>query len=383
MTLGFRLTIQLLVLLGCLILTSGVALWSIRGTRQDFSIALANYDKLQKVYTVGLLLQSSKVNMRDVTTLEEAINENRRAKEIFSELVQVLPVTGQRRQELLNLINKTGIGKPAEVNEALKRLSSVIPDLYNQIELAQQQADERKTATFWWMGVVAGISLLASALVGLFQWQAVMGPLREITKGVKRIGGTKFDAPIHLRKADREFQDLSRDFNQMAGQLESAYGQLQNRVEGATRSLVQSERLAGVGMLAAGVAHEINNPLAIITGRIELLLTNKSIDEHTRGSLKIALDEAFRCKQIIDRLLTLSRGPSGKRETARLDQLVASVVHNVRALPGASGRKIELIESDNTTGLIDEGEIKQVILNLLINAIQATSEDGKIEVSVK
>jgi len=196
------------------------------------------------------------------------------------------------------------------------------------------------------------------------------------------VASARFDAPITLHDADREFVHLARDFNHMSHELESMYGQLTQRVEGATRSLVQSERLAGVGLLAAGVAHEINNPLAIITGRIELLLA-RPCDDATKQSLAIVLDEAFRCKQIINRLLTLSRGPSGRRDIVGLDELVADVVGNVRSLPGAGARTITIVSSEPVLVSVDEGEIKQVLLNLLINAIQATPDDGKIDLTVR
>ncbi|MBC7785613.1 MAG: HAMP domain-containing histidine kinase [Burkholderiales bacterium] len=390
MTLGRRLATQLFLLLACLTLTAAVGLWSVRGTRQDFTIAIANYDRLRQIYQIGLFLQSARVTLSsDIPNLMRARLECQQAQADMHALAPSLPISDEKRRLLVesvdNVTARVGRGVPTSIDVPLLRLAEVLPILKQEIVQAQMQADARKEQTLWSLGVVAALSIFLSALVGVLQWRAVMRPLTAISAGVKRISGTKFDAPISLRRADREFVELADEFNHMAANLDSVYGQLQNRVEGATRSLVQSERLAGVGMLAAGVAHEINNPLAIITGRIELLLNkpvNNPGDEATNASLRIALDEAFRCKRIIDRLLTLSRGPSGRRAIARLDQIVTDVVDNVRALPGAAGRAIVVTGAEPLEASVDEGEFKQVLLNLLINAIQATDDAGRIEVAV-
>lgn len=387
MTLGRRLAIQLVLLLACLALTAGVGFWGIAGIKQDFSVALQNQQMIRELYQAGIYLQSARVAMSgDFPDLARAHRECRKAREALHLILPDLPVTDLQKQNLIRAIDgltdKVARGQVASVDGVMSGMQQVLPVLSQQIHQAQKQADERKQRALLLLAGVAGGTILLAVILSIRQWRSVMKPLNTITRQVRRIGNGQFDAPVHLPGTDREFKQLARDVEQMARELGSMYGQLQQRVESATRAVVQSERLAGVGLLAAGVAHEINNPLAVITGRIELILA-RGCDPRIEPSLRIVLDEAFRCKQIITRLLTLSRGPSGSREACDLSQTVTEVLTNVCLLPAAGQRSIHLVESEPVRVLMDQGEIKQVILNLLINAIQATPESGTIDLRVK
>src|SRR5436853_1299724 len=113
-------------------------------------------------------------------------------------------------------------------------------------------------------------------------------------------------------------EDLAEAFNDMSGRLREMYGNLAQQVNERSRELVRSERLASVGFLAAGVAHEINNPLNIISGYAELSARQMDPDrappedaeaaaedrEQVRQSLRVIREEAFRCKEITEKLLS-------------------------------------------------------------------------------
>ena len=99
-----------------------------------------------------------------------------------------------------------------------------------------------------------------------------MLPLERLRQGVKRVASAEFSGTVE-ESGGREFAELARDFNRMSGELDSFYRKLEEKVLTKSRELVRSERLASVGFLAAGVTHEINNPLNIITGYAELSLS--------------------------------------------------------------------------------------------------------------
>ena len=388
MTLGRRLTFHLAMLLLCLLLTAGVGLSGMLGLRQDYSLALDHYERLRQLYQVGFHLESARLALSlDFPDPPRARVEARRALEMFQQQSSALKVdpalTDDALAALQNAAAAMQSSRPArsDLDAPLAKLNAVSDALREQITAAQSSGDHRDRRTLLLLAIVAAFTVVASVVIGLRQLNAVMRPLSAIAAGVKRIAAGQFEPPLQLARADDEFAALSTDFNNMAGQLHAMYRQLNERIESATRSLVQSERLAGVGLLAAGVAHEINNPLSIITGRIELMLA-KPITPEVERPLRVVLEEAFRCKQIIDRLLLLSRGASGERTNVQLDRVVHDVVQAVRAMTTVRERQFDM-RIVPVTVYADAGELRQVLLNLLINAIQFTRSDGRVCVCVE
>ncbi len=108
---------------------------------------------------------------------------------------------------------------------------------------------------------VAGLVLLLGLMRSFYTW--IMYPIRDLNAGVSRVAAGDFAHRIEINSGD-EMQDLSAAFNDMTSHLQTLYSDLARQVNERSRQLVRSERLAGVGFLAAGVAHEINNPLASI-----------------------------------------------------------------------------------------------------------------------
>ena len=389
MTLRRRLITQWTLLLVCLTLTAEAGVWGVGEMRSDFSVALTNYERLRQLYQIGFHLQSARMALSiDFPDAALARLESRRAQQTLSRLAPEIPVAVDQRQRLEQALEQCArrLAEPrpsvAALDLPLSRLSGVVDALRLQIEEAQQAADRRQRETRAGLLGVAGLLAVAGVVLGWLQFRAVMNPLRVIGDGVRRVAGAQFDPPIDLPGSDREFDELATDFNRMAGQLRSLYDRLQERVESATRRLVQSERLAGVGFLAAGVAHEINNPLAIITGRLELLQA-RTTDPAVAASLKIAIEEAYRCKDIIDRMLFLARGPAGRRGTVDLGDVAAGVIDSVRGLPGAAGRAIDLTRNGPAVVDGDAGELRQVVLNLLINALDASAAGEAVTVRVE
>jgi signal transduction histidine kinase len=162
-------------------------------------------------------------------------------------------------------------------------------------------------------------------------------------------------------------------------------------VAAKTRELIQSERLASVGYLAAGVAHEINNPLGIIAAYGERAAQQLSagLDEsslpRTQKALAVICEEAFRCKQIIDRLLSLARPGSPIRKVISIATIAQEIISTLSGLGTIGGRCLSLDVDPQTDSsvLADEGEMKQVILNLVINALQAVDpKNGEVRLHI-
>lgn len=165
------------------------------------------------------------------------------------------------------------------------------------------------------------------------------------------------------------------------------YQELQERIEAqheAETRLVRSARLAAVGEMAAGVAHELNNPLTTINGFVELVLDEIPKDSSNREDLELVLREAQRARGVVRRLLDFSRPVENQRIRTDLNELVSDVFALVRHLARTGGVDVSLSLCDNLPWvLVDPGHIKQVLLNLFHNAIQAMPQGGLLEVATE
>src|SRR5262249_32935757 len=109
----------------------------------------------------------------------------------------------------------------------------------------------------------SSIGLLLTVLLMRFFQRSLVHPIRDLMEGVSKVAQGEFEHRIELHSGD-DMEDLARAYNDMAGRLSEMYRDLAHQVNERSRQLIRSERLASVGFLAAGVAHEINNPLASI-----------------------------------------------------------------------------------------------------------------------
>ncbi|MBI5484746.1 MAG: PAS domain-containing protein [Deltaproteobacteria bacterium] len=157
--------------------------------------------------------------------------------------------------------------------------------------------------------------------------------------------------------------------------------------------LVQAEKLSSIGVLAAGVAHEINNPLSSVAGYAEALLRRFNEErgllddprlEAFPKYLQVIVRESYRCKGIIDGLLSFSRKSDGSVGNVNINDVLNEVLELVRYK--SSYEKIEIqtcLQSDLPDVIADPNGLRQVFMNLLINAHQAISGAGVVEITTK
>jgi two-component system, NtrC family, sensor kinase len=177
----------------------------------------------------------------------------------------------------------------------------------------------------------------------------------------------------------------------MTDRLDEMYRDLAHQVNERSRQLVRSERLASVGFLAAGVAHEINNPLASIafcSEALESRLTDilaKAPKENDviNKYLRMIQQEAFRCKAITQRLLEFSRGGERRREATDLAELIQSVLEMVQHLQNGKGKEILFEPAGGLIAWVNAQEIKSVVLNLVINALDSMDEGGTLSITLR
>lgn len=238
----------------------------------------------------------------------------------------------------------------------------------------------------WVTSIVA--ALVLGLLVKLF-YQWVFVPLGVLISGSRRVAAGDFDYRIQLPTED-EMAELAHALNDMTGRFQAIRDDLDRQVRERTKQAIRSEQLASVGFLAAGVAHEINNPLASIALGAESLEDRLSglLDPHNPDHqiiteyLRMMQSEAFRCKEITEKLLDLARAGQAQRTDTELGSLVQGVIDTVRYLGKHQHKQITLNRSGPVMVWANPQELKQVVLNLLTNALCSIGEDGRVDVEV-
>ena len=178
-----------------------------------------------------------------------------------------------------------------------------------------------------------------------------------------------------------ELVELGDGFKAMAKALHERQLQLKFHTE---QQLGKAERLAMIGRLSAGVAHEINNPLGGILLFSSLLLKNAAPDNRDRPALERICNEAKRCQQIVQGLLDFARPREPKREQIVLENVVdrtlqlvsgQSLFHNIEVVKDYAEPKPE--------GLVDPAQLQQVVLNLIVNAAEAMGGKGSLTLATR
>lgn len=243
------------------------------------------------------------------------------------------------------------------------------------------------------IAVVYSTSVLVLVMLIVLVWSgylSVFRPIRELHRAVSKLAAGNFDHRVALESGD-EMQDLGEAFNDMAGRLSGIYRELNQKVEERSRQLIRSERLASVGFLAAGVAHEINNPLASIAfcgeaieSRLKAALPpDQDNTEVVLSYLTMIQQEAFRCKAITEKLLDFSRVGEPERTETDIVGLVRGVIEMVQHLGRAKGKNVVFEPSEAVVARVNPQELKQVLLNLVVNGLESTDEGGTVTLTAR
>jgi signal transduction histidine kinase len=274
--------------------------------------------------------------------------------------------------------------------------------LIDDIESCGRSSSAAIRQSLWWVGfaLVWSILLVGTMLYYFRTW--MFGPIRELQAGVQRVHAGNFAQPITLTSGD-ELQELADEFNAMVARLHAVYADLARQVNERSRQLVRSERMVSVGFLAAGVAHEINNPLASILfcsealeRRLQDVLAAMAGagDSSPAGSvlpaeaevlaryLKMIQQEALRCKDITQKLLDFSRTGDRRKEPADLTGLIRGVLEVARHLPSSRGKGVTFEPSGYVVAPVNAQDLKSVILNLVVNALDSMEDGGRLAIAL-
>lgn len=254
---------------------------------------------------------------------------------------------------------ETTVDRVVALNEKLNA------DLENRSVAARSRAEDLRTQSVMWTIVCFALAIVLSAAVGFWLLRTIVRRVDSLRAGARRVGAGDLTARIEIDGED-EFAELASSFNQMAASLAREQ-----------EALVRSQKLASIGQVAAGVAHEINNPLSVILGFTKILRKESTANAE---ELQIIEDEARLCQRIVSELLELARPQRLELGAVDLAILAREAIERLGDAGALKDRRIELKAGMPVVVSADAAKLRQVIANVVVNAAEATSASGTITI---
>jgi two-component system NtrC family sensor kinase len=219
-------------------------------------------------------------------------------------------------------------------------------------------------------------------------------PVKALAQATEKVARGDMSHRVQINTRD-EIGFLADSFNQMTAALEEATDgyqtlsrTLEQKLDEKTRELqaaqdflVQSEKLASLGKLAAGVAHEINNPLTSILINSHLLLEKSLIDDASKENLQLIIDETTRCSSIVSGLLEFARQTPPEKTVVDINKVIESTLMLMETHAMAHKVRIKKDLDETLPHIqVDVNKIKQVFTNLILNALDAMSDGGMLRI---
>lgn len=238
----------------------------------------------------------------------------------------------------------------------------------------------KHVALYLFLCGVGGMAALF-AVLNYFHYRIAVIPLRRVSSFFKDVVNRHRGLDIYLDARDYgEVSDLAESFNRMMGYLkisEEEKKEMEERVR-------QADKLASIGQLAAGVAHEINNPLSLILGYTNLLRKECNDNEQSKADLDIIYNNARLCKKIVEDLLNFSRQTKANHIPTDMNLSVEMAAASLEETFRKGG--VDIIRDYDPSLpplLADEDKMKRVFNNLLMNSFQALKAGGRITIKTE
>lgn len=291
--------------------------------------------------------------------------------------------------DVYNQVIKEGkpwIGRAFVVNDWYITAYEPIRNINNEIigilyvgVLEQKFLDAKKQTVLVFLAITVAGALFSIGLSCLIA-QRISVPIKKLMSASREVAHGNLDVRVAIESND-ELRELSDTFNTMASALKERDKQLKDF---AKKKIMESERLALIGQLAAGVAHELNNPLQGIVTYTHLLLERMPGENSQREFIQKIVTQANRCRDIIRDLLDFSRQRKPQKKPSHLNVILQECVslvenqalfHNIQV--------VRDLKKDLPRVVVDPSQIQQVFMNLLINAAEAMNGIGQLTLSTR
>ena len=225
--------------------------------------------------------------------------------------------------------------------------------------------------------IALSITALASLIFVFFYTKMTMRPIEDIVKLSKKITGGDLSARCSINPSG-EMGILCRTIDQMAESMEQHEKEIQ---ENAQRQIIQSEKLSSVGRLAAGIAHDLNNPLTGVLTFAHFLKEKRVNDEKDTEDINVIIRETTKMREIIRGLLDFARQSPSNKELTNINEIIQGLLKLIKGQK--EFRNVQIIESYDEKLpelLADKNQLQQVFLNLLLNAGESITGKGVITI---
>ncbi len=292
-------------------------------------------------------------------------------------------------EEVYNRVVKEGkpwIGRAYVVNDWYITAYEPIRDVYNEIigilyvgVLEQKYVDIQRQTVLAFLAISL-VGTLAAMTLAYFLSRRISIPIKDLASASKAIALGNLDAEVEIKGSD-ELGELAEIFNAMASALKERDKQLR---EFTQSKIMESDRLALIGQIAANVAHELNNPLQGIVTYSHLLLEKMSTENSATESLQKIVIQANRCRDIIRGLLDFSRQRKPDKTICDINSVLEECValienqalfHNIQIT--------KRFEEDLPMVEVDPSQMQQVFMNMIINAAEAIEDSGRLDLATR
>jgi C4-dicarboxylate-specific signal transduction histidine kinase len=257
------------------------------------------------------------------------------------------------------------------------------------IDLSRAVVLSPVTRFLLFFGIMIIVLVVVGTLLGITASDHFTRPILMLHRGAQRIAKGDFDHKIAVRTSD-EIEDLALQFNDMAARLQESRRRLtqtnerlQEEVEKRTQQLFQAEKMAALGTLATGIAHEIGNPLASMKTNIQVL-EEKLASERGHGVfLKRILNEIDRLSKFSKTFSSFARPVKPRIAAYDIRSVIREVVLFIKKEAETKGVELKTNFDDPIPlVMVDFQRMQQVFLNLFLNAIQAMPKGGRLTIDV-
>jgi len=338
----------------------------------DFSKQLDFENVYSRIDRMLRSLRSQPVESQEQIYLDELMDSVTQLRTLFLDGIVPAKIHAGEGSESAMALDTLEEESREKINR-INHLNTLLADVFEARTLrAESQASGAWDVSIAMAQVIVPVALLICLLVVYYTHRSISRPIGALVKGTQALARGRLGESIDVQGSG-EFSELAESFNDMARALDTNQ-----------KRLVEAEKLASVGRLAAGLAHEINNPVAVILGYAQMLMASMPEGSPEREQVQTIAQEARQCKSIVDGLLDLSR-PTGSLpgETIDPSEVLAEIINVAHALQLTGS--VEIAESVICRPLpltVSHPQLRQLMLNIVRNALEAmqNQENGRLRI---